>query len=129
MITILLILALLISVIAVIFALQNTTAVSVSFFIWQFEQSLALVLLLTALAGVLIGLLTILPGMIRTRWQLASRNKKVSQLEKEMTETKIKLEAANQRIATLEKPALPVTPPPPAVESQPADTTTPPTSS
>lgn len=128
MITILLILALLISVVAVIFALQNTDPVTVSFFIWQFEQSLALVLLLSVLVGVLIGLLTILPGMIRTRWHLASRNKKLNQLEKEVIETKIKLEAASQRIAALEKPPLPVSPPP-AVESQPAGTSTPPTSS
>ncbi len=127
MITILLILALLISVVAVIFALQNTAAVSVSFFVWQFEQSLALVLLLTALVGVLIGLLTILPGMIRTRWQLASRNKKIHQLEKEITETKIKLEAANQRIIALEQPPLPPSPPP--VESHMADQTDPTVSS
>ncbi len=52
MITLLLILALIIAVIAVIFALQNTAAVSVSFFVWQFNQSLALVLLLAAFVGV-----------------------------------------------------------------------------
>lgn len=55
MITLLLILALIIAVIAVIFALQNTAAVSVSFFVWQFNQSLALVLLLAAFVGVIIG--------------------------------------------------------------------------
>ncbi len=107
MITLLLILALIIAVIAVIFALQNTAAVSVSFFIWQFEQSLALVLLLAAFLGVIIGLLTILPSSIRTRWQLAARNKKISSLEKEIEDLKDKLNKAELRLQMLEKPSSP----------------------
>lgn len=102
MITLLLILALIIAVIAVIFALQNTAAVSVSFFIWQFNQSLALVLLLAAFVGVVIGLLTILPGSIKTRWQLAARNKKIDSLEKEIKELKEKLANAEQRFQALQ---------------------------
>jgi uncharacterized integral membrane protein len=102
MITLLLILALIIAVIAVIFALQNTAAVSVSFFVWQFNQSLALVLLLAAFVGVIIGLLTILPGSIRTRWQLAARNKKIASLEKEIEELKEKLTSAEQRLQALQ---------------------------
>jgi uncharacterized integral membrane protein len=102
MITLLLILALIIAVIAVIFALQNTAAVSVSFFIWQFNQSLALVLLLAAFVGVIIGLLTILPGSIKTRWQLAARNKKIASLEKEIEELKEKLTSAEQRLQALQ---------------------------
>jgi len=102
MITLLLILALVIAVIAVIFALQNTAAVSVSFFVWQFNQSLALVLLLAAFVGVIIGLLTILPGSIKTRWQLATRNKKIASLEKEIEELKQKLTSAEQRLQALQ---------------------------
>ncbi|WP_322792981.1 LapA family protein [Bellilinea sp.] len=102
MITLLLILALVIAVIAVIFALQNTAAVSVSFFVWQFNQSLALVLLLAAFVGVIIGLLTILPGSIKTRWQLAARNKKIALLEKEIEELKQKLTSAEQRLQALQ---------------------------
>lgn len=102
MITLLLILALVIAVIAVIFALQNTAAVSVSFFVWQFNQSLALVLLLAAFVGVIIGLLTILPGSIKTRWQLAARNKKIASLEKEIEELKEKLTSAEQRLQALQ---------------------------
>ncbi|MFZ6021833.1 MAG: LapA family protein [Chloroflexota bacterium] len=102
MITLLLILALVIAVIAVIFALQNTAAVSVSFFVWQFNQSLALVLLLAAFVGVIIGLLTILPGSIKTRWQLAARNKKIASLEKEIEELKQKLTSAEQRLQALQ---------------------------
>lgn len=113
MITLLLILALIIAVIAVIFALQNTAAVSVSFFIWQFNQSLALVLLLAAFVGVIIGLLTILPGSIKTRWQLAARNKKIASLEKEIEELKEKLTSAEQRLQALQLT-------PPAEQSSPS---------
>ncbi|MFN7036312.1 MAG: lipopolysaccharide assembly protein LapA domain-containing protein [Bellilinea sp.] len=102
MITLLLILALVIAVIAVIFALQNTAAVSVSFFVWQFNQSLALVLLLAAFVGVIIGLLTILPGSIRSRWQLAARNKKIASLEKEIEELKEKLANAERQLRALQ---------------------------
>lgn len=108
MVTLLLILALLIAVIAVIFALQNTMTVSVAFFVWQFEQSLALVLLLTVLLGVLIGLLTILPTVVRSKWQLSSKRKKLDALEKEVQALKIKLEDAERRLA----PAVPADPVP-----------------
>ncbi len=117
MITLLLILALIIAVIAVIFALQNTAAVSVSFFVWQFNQSLALVLLLAAFVGVIIGLLTILPGSIRARWQLAARNKKIASLEKEIEELKEKLANAEQRLQALQ-----LTPPTEKSDSIPAST-------
>ncbi len=119
MITLLLILALIIAVIAVIFALQNTAAVSVSFFVWQFNQSLALVLLLAAFVGVIIGLLTILPGSIRARWQLAARNKKIASLEKEIEELKEKLANAEQRLQALQ-----LTPPTEKSDSIPASTAT-----
>lgn len=118
MITLLLILALVIAVIAVIFALQNTAAVSVSFFVWQFNQSLALVLLLAAFVGVIIGLLTILPGSIRSRWQLAARNKKIASLEKEIEELKEKLASAEKQLRVLQS-----TPPAQESSSIPASTT------
>lgn len=72
------------------------------FFVWQFNQSLALVLLLAAFVGVIIGLLTILPGSIKTRWQLAARNKKIALLEKEIEELKQKLTSAEQRLQALQ---------------------------
>jgi putative membrane protein len=83
MITVFLVLGLIIAVVAVIFALQNTAAVTVSFFIWQFDQSLALVLLLAVALGVLIAVLTLLPTVIREKWQLSGRRKKNRRARKE----------------------------------------------
>ena len=110
MISILLILALLIAIVAVIFALQNTAAVTVSFFVWQFHESLALVLLLTIVVGVLIGIFTIMPGSIRNRWRLANQRKKVDTLEKMLQQEKIRREDAVRQLEVLKNPPV-VTPP------------------
>ena len=60
-----LIIALFIAILAVIFALQNAGVVTVTFFASQLEGSLALVLLVTFVVGVLVGVLLILPYLIR----------------------------------------------------------------
>jgi uncharacterized integral membrane protein len=114
MISILLILALLIAIIAVIFALQNTAAVTVSFFVWQFHESLALVLLLTIVVGVLIGIFTILPGSMRNRWRLTTQRKKMNNLEKMLQQEKIQREDAVRQLEILKNPPVvnpPVVPP------------------
>ena len=109
MMSILLILALLIAIIAVIFALQNTTAVTVTFFVWQFDQSLALVLLLTVAVGVLIGIFTVLPGAARSKWRLNSQRKKIDNLEKTLQQEKIQREDALRQLEVLKNPPV-VTP-------------------
>jgi len=109
MMSILLILALLIAIIAVVFALQNTMAVTVSFFVWQFDQSLALVLLLTVAVGVLIGIFTVLPGAARSKWRLNSQRKKMEALEKNLQQEKIQREEAVRQLELLKNPPV-VTP-------------------
>lgn len=109
MMSILLILALLIAIIAVVFALQNTMAVTVSFFVWQFDQSLALVLLLTMVVGVLIGIFTVLPGSARSKWRLKSQRKKIEALEKSLQQEKIQREEAVRQLESLKNPPV-VTP-------------------
>ncbi len=126
MITFLLILALIVAVAAVVFALQNTNPVTVSFFIWQFkDQPLALILLIALAAGVIIGLLTILPGVIRNKWHAVGQRKKIEGLEKRLQESQIKLEQAQQEINTLQakpeppapiEPLAPASPPPSPAE-------------
>ena len=107
MMSILLVLALVIAIIAVIFALQNTAAVTVSFFVWQFHESLALVLLLTVILGVLIGILTILPGSIRGKLRLSSQRKKVDALEKALQAEKVQREDAVRQLELLKNPPAP----------------------
>jgi putative membrane protein len=78
----LLILALLIAVLAVFFALQNPTVVPISFLIWHFEGSVALVLLAAYLLGAVSVVLVLLPGIVRRGRKIAVQNKKIKELAK-----------------------------------------------
>lgn len=73
------VLALLIALAAMVFALQNATVVAVRFFSWEASESMALVLLLSFFLGVLVGLLVSLPPMIRRMGRLAQTRRTVAQ--------------------------------------------------
>ena len=76
-----LIIALVIAIVAVIFALQNSIPVTVVFLVWRFEGSLALVLLLTLAIGVILGLSVSMPSIIRRGRTIAAQQKKIVELE------------------------------------------------
>ncbi len=97
------IIALVIAIIAVIFALQNLATITVSFLFWSIHGSLALVLLVTLLVGVLISLLASLPQLVRHRWTASSRKKKITALETELSMFKQKTEGAEKDIKRLEE--------------------------
>ncbi|MES3004824.1 MAG: LapA family protein [Patescibacteria group bacterium] len=81
---VLFIFGLLLGGVAVIFALQNVSIVTVAFFQWQFEGSLAMVLLLAIGCGVLVSLLMILPGSIQTSLKLRNLRKANEKLAEEL---------------------------------------------
>ena len=82
--TLFLIVALLITVVASVFALQNAILVTVTFLAWKFEGSLALVLLATFCLGVIVSLLISIPNRI-TRTRLISHQKrKIDELEQSL---------------------------------------------
>ena len=54
----------------IIFALQNTAAVSLTFLSWNFESSLALVIILASLVGFLLGLLVSIPSIVQKSFQV-----------------------------------------------------------
>lgn len=68
--------ALMIAFLAILFALQNTNLATIQLFIWEYQQSLALILLGTLAIGVIVGLLVSVPAMIR-------RNIRISHLHTE----------------------------------------------
>jgi lipopolysaccharide assembly protein A len=88
-------LALFIAVIAVIFAVQNTLIVTVSFLLWKFNGSLALVLLLAIAVGALISFLASSPALVRGKWSLRNQRKRTIELESN-------LNASTQRVTELE---------------------------
>lgn len=61
-----LILGLLLALLIAIFIFQNPSPVIVHLFTWQFEGSLALLLLLTFILGIIISLLVAIPLVIRS---------------------------------------------------------------
>jgi len=97
------VIALLISIGAVVFALQNLAAVTISFFIWSIHGSLALVLLVSIAVGVVISLLASLPGLVRARWAGTSQKKKLAALEAENKLYKKRAEEAEKEVRALEE--------------------------
>jgi uncharacterized integral membrane protein len=75
----------------VLFALQNHATVSVSLFVWNFEASLAIVVLLALALGGLAVALVSTPGTLRRQWAINRQQKRIEELE--------------LRIATLQKEA------------------------
>lgn len=87
-----LILAILLMIIAVVFAVQNVAAVTISFIAWNIHTSLAVALLVALGAGVLITILLSLPGRIKGSWSSASMKRKFSALEGERDKLQQKLD-------------------------------------
>jgi lipopolysaccharide assembly protein A len=79
-------LSLLIAIIAVIFALQNTAIATVSFLVWELSSSLALILLIAVFAGVLISFLVSLPQLVRANIKVRGLKKQVADLELKIKE-------------------------------------------
>ena len=65
-----LIFSLLIAVIAVIFALLNPDPIEVNLLFFETQGSAALILIITFGLGVIVGMLSMLPGRIRSRRRL-----------------------------------------------------------
>lgn len=90
--------ALIIAIIAVIFALQNAITITVSFFFWQFDGSLALVLLLTLALGFLISFFATMPAIIRRSWTIAGQKRRINTLEKQLFDAETKTEALDKEL-------------------------------
>jgi len=77
----LLFVSLAVSILAVVFALQNNAPTALSFLSWKFESSLAVVILVAVAVGALVSLFAALPGKIRLKWQLRSARNRIAELE------------------------------------------------
>lgn len=82
----LVIIGLAMAILAVLFAFQNSTLVTISFGAWQFEESLAIVLIVVLGLGIIISLLLSLPTIIKRGWQNAQQKKKITELETQLRE-------------------------------------------
>lgn len=80
--------AMLIAACGVVFAMQNDVPVTVTFLLWRFDSSLAMVLLLALAIGGIIVALASTPSTLRRQWMISRLNKRVAQLEKSCAEQK-----------------------------------------
>jgi uncharacterized integral membrane protein len=83
--------ALAIGGVAVLFALQNPSTVTVTFFSWQVQESMALVLLGSFALGTIFGLLVSVPPMI-------GRVRKISHFKRISDEQSHQIEALNHQL-------------------------------
>lgn len=77
----LIVVALLLSLLVTVFAVQNNAATAVRFLFWSVQGSFALVLMVTLIMGILIGVLLMLPGSLRQRLRVAELNRQLRELE------------------------------------------------
>ena len=72
----------------VIFALQNTITISVTFFSWQLQGSLALVLMASVVAGMITALLLVLPESIGNYFKYKKLLKENAKLTEDLRKQK-----------------------------------------
>lgn len=85
---ILFIIGVLLGGISVIFALQNISVITVTFFSWELTGSLSLILLLALASGVLITMLMLLPETIKNYFKFRSLAQENERLEEELRKQK-----------------------------------------
>lgn len=77
-----LLLALIVAIGAIIFALANPGIITVSLLAWKFDTSLAVVVIIAFALGVLVTVLVLLPGLIKSRYRLSVHKKTIKDLQK-----------------------------------------------
>jgi putative membrane protein len=103
-------LGLVLGAIVIIFALQNSVTITVSFLVWQFEGPLTFILLAAVASGLLISSFLSLPDYFRQALRISKlKNKNIDlqdtlvKKEREVEEEKSKLDATNAYIDDFEK--------------------------
>lgn len=86
------------------FALQNTEVVSLTFLMWQFESSLALLVILSVTMGVLISILASIPSALSASFKMMSLKKENRKLVQEVDAHREALTA----VASAAEPQAPV---------------------
>jgi uncharacterized integral membrane protein len=89
---------------AILFILQNTTVVALTFLGYQFESSVAVVVILAILVGILITLLMTLPGAIGSSFKMRRLRKNNEALAREAEQHKLAADEANARLIAAQTP-------------------------
>lgn len=114
-----LIVGILCSIAAVIFAMQNIAAVTVTLGFWTFDGSLALVLLVALGLGALIAGLVSSPAMIRRQWNIAQLSRQAADLERKLADEVRRNEELRRELSDLRNSIAGTAPIPAASEEKP----------
>lgn len=80
--------ALLLIVLATIFAVQNNASIEITLLFWKVHGSLALVLVIAFTLGILIAFLVSTPASLRKRGQLSELRKKLHLVESDLEQAR-----------------------------------------
>ena len=75
-----------VAALGVAFALQNNIPVTLTFLIWRFDSTLAMVLLLALALGAMIVALVSTPTALRKQWLLSRQRKEIAALNATVNE-------------------------------------------
>ncbi len=75
------IIGIMIAIAGVAFALQNSVPVTLTFLLWRFDGSLALILLLALALGAVVIALVSTPAALRSRWSANRLRKEIESLQ------------------------------------------------
>jgi uncharacterized integral membrane protein len=75
--------ALILALLVTVFAVQNNQQITISYLFWSIEGSLALVLMISLVLGIVIGVLLMAPGSVRSRLQIGGLQRSVRSLEED----------------------------------------------
>jgi uncharacterized integral membrane protein len=88
----------------ILFILQNTAVVALSFLGWQFESSIAVIVLLSLLIGVILTALMTLPGAIGSSFAMRRLRKHNEALTREAEVHKQAADDASSRLVAAQTP-------------------------
>ncbi|MBA3034663.1 MAG: LapA family protein [Gammaproteobacteria bacterium] len=99
------ILSIVVAIGGVSFALQNQMTVTVSFLMWRFDSSLAMVILVSLALGACVVLLASLPAQIRNRFGAARSRKQSDSAETTRRQLQERVTELENQLAAQRKPA------------------------
>jgi uncharacterized integral membrane protein len=89
---------------SLLFIIQNTAVVGLSFLHWQFETSIAMLVLMAILVGIVLTLLFILPGAIGDSFRMRKLRKHNESLANEAEVQRQAAHEATVRLADAQTP-------------------------
>ena len=92
---------------SVTFALQNNVPVTVTFAIWSFDSSLAMVLLLALGLGVIIAALFSSPTVIKGQWTASRLRRQLVSLEEDKAELEQHVRKLKNELARISPSSVP----------------------